>query len=90
MHCPNLILVKPEDWLENAEPLVPDSESRKPDDWDDEMDGEWEPKKVPNPECEGIWFTHKITLIFIYLNLIKVDLVAARGSVQQRRIHFTR
>ena len=51
--CHSLYLVKPEDWLESVEALVPDSEARKPDDWDDEMDGEWEPKKVPNPECEG-------------------------------------
>ena len=44
---------KPEDWLEGEEPLIPDINAEKPQDWDDEMDGEWEPRKVANPNCEG-------------------------------------
>lgn len=27
----------------------------KPDDWDDEMDGEWEPPMIDNPEYKGEW-----------------------------------
>merc|ERR1712048_793149 len=27
----------------------------KPDDWDDEMDGEWEPPQIDNPEYKGEW-----------------------------------
>lgn len=29
---------------------IPDPDAKKPDDWDDEMDGEWEPPMVTNPE----------------------------------------
>lgn len=41
------------------------TEAEKPDDWDDEEDGEWEPPKVPNPKCTegpgcGDWKRPKI------------------------------
>uniref|UniRef100_A0A3Q2YIW7 Calreticulin n=1 Tax=Hippocampus comes TaxID=109280 RepID=A0A3Q2YIW7_HIPCM len=39
---------KPEDW-DKAE-NIPDPDAKKPDDWDDEMDGEWEPPMITNPE----------------------------------------
>ena len=29
---------------------VPDPEAKKPEDWDDDMDGEWEPPMIPNPD----------------------------------------
>lgn len=29
---------------------IPDPDAKKPDDWDEEMDGEWEPPMVANPE----------------------------------------
>lgn len=29
---------------------IPDPDAKKPDDWDDEMDGEWEPPMVTNPD----------------------------------------
>uniref|UniRef100_A0A915CUZ8 Calnexin n=1 Tax=Ditylenchus dipsaci TaxID=166011 RepID=A0A915CUZ8_9BILA len=45
---------KPSDWLEDEEALIPDPQAVKPEDWDDEMDSEWEPKKITNPKCEGI------------------------------------
>merc|ERR1712154_217681 len=32
---------------------IPDPEAKKPDDWDDEMDGEWEPPMIDNPEYKG-------------------------------------
>merc|ERR1712113_627705 len=41
---------KPEDWVE--EKRIVDSDAKKPDDWDDEEDGEWEAKKIANPEYE--------------------------------------
>merc|ERR1712045_674946 len=27
----------------------------KPEDWDDEMDGEWKPRQIDNPEYKGKW-----------------------------------
>lgn len=29
---------------------IPDPDAKKPDDWDDEMDGEWEPPMITNPD----------------------------------------
>lgn len=29
---------------------IPDPDAKKPDDWDEDMDGEWEPPMIPNPE----------------------------------------
>merc|ERR1712088_648663 len=40
--------VKPEDW-DKAEHIA-DPDATKPEDWDDEMDGEWEPPEIDNPE----------------------------------------
>merc|ERR1712059_95664 len=40
--------VKPEDW-EKPEHIA-DPDATKPEDWDDEMDGEWEPPVIDNPE----------------------------------------
>lgn len=42
------------------------AEATKPDDWDDEEDGEWEPPKVSNPRCTegpgcGEWKRPKIS-----------------------------
>ncbi|TSN76567.1 Calreticulin [Bagarius yarrelli] len=34
---------------------IPDPDAKKPDDWDEEMDGEWEPPMVTNPEYKGEW-----------------------------------
>jgi len=44
---------KPEDW-EKPEHIA-DPEAKKPDDWDDEMDGEWEPPMIDNPDYKGEW-----------------------------------
>ncbi|XP_073811933.1 calreticulin-like isoform X1 [Musca autumnalis] len=44
---------KPEDW--DKPQLIPDPDATKPEDWDDEMDGEWEPPMVDNPEYKGEW-----------------------------------
>ncbi|XP_048458190.1 calreticulin-like isoform X2 [Rhincodon typus] len=40
--------VKPKNW-DNPE-TIPDPNAKKPTDWDDEMDGEWEPPMIQNPE----------------------------------------
>ena len=39
---------KPEDW-EKPEHIA-DPDATKPEDWDDEMDGEWEPPMIDNPD----------------------------------------
>jgi calreticulin len=44
---------KPEDW--DKPKTIPDANAKKPDDWDDEMDGEWEPPQIDNPEYKGEW-----------------------------------
>jgi len=44
---------KPEDW-EKPEHIA-DPDATKPEDWDDEMDGEWEPAMIDNPEYKGEW-----------------------------------
>lgn len=44
---------KPDDW-DKAEHIA-DPDAKKPDDWDDEMDGEWEPPMIDNPEYKGEW-----------------------------------
>ncbi|PIC27573.1 hypothetical protein B9Z55_019786 [Caenorhabditis nigoni] len=45
--------VKPEDWEKPEH--IPDPDAKKPEDWDDEMDGEWEPPMIDNPEYKGEW-----------------------------------
>lgn len=46
---------KPEDW--DKPEHIPDPDAKKPDDWDDEMDGEWEPPMIDNPEYKVIYFS---------------------------------
>merc|ERR1711936_1008037 len=43
------------DWDFLAPKKTPDPEAKKPDDWDDEMDGEWEPPMIDNPDYKGEW-----------------------------------
>lgn len=43
-----LFLFSLQDW--DKPENIPDPDAKKPDDWDDEMDGEWEPPMVTNPE----------------------------------------
>lgn len=45
---------KPEGWDE-IPATIPDPDAKKPDDWDDELDGEWEPPTIPNPDYKGEW-----------------------------------
>merc|ERR1711892_158317 len=44
---------KPEDW-EKPEHIA-DPDATKPEDWDDEMDGEWKPRQIDNPDYKGAW-----------------------------------
>jgi calreticulin len=46
---------KPEDW--DKPEHIPDPDAKKPDDWDDEMDGEWEPPMIDNPEYKVVLFS---------------------------------
>merc|ERR1712225_149406 len=39
---------------------IVDSEAKKPDDWDDEEDGEWIAKRISNPAYKGFWEAKKI------------------------------
>jgi len=45
--------LKPEDWDQPEH--ISDPDARKPDDWDEEMDGEWEPPMIDNPDYKGDW-----------------------------------
>ena len=49
---------KPEDWEKPEH--IPDPDAKKPDDWDDEMDGEWEPPMIDNPDYKGEWKPRQI------------------------------
>lgn len=67
---------KPLDWVEDAEIDDPedakpenyddtpaeivDPEAFKPIEWDDELDGEWEPPMIPNPDYYGPWVPKRI------------------------------
>ena len=44
---------KPEDW--DKPQHIPDPDAKKPEDWDDDIDGEWEPPMVDNPDYKGEW-----------------------------------
>jgi len=51
--------VKPEGWDDIAE-YIADPEAEIPEDWDEDMDGEWEPPMVNNPEYKGEWKAKQI------------------------------
>lgn len=34
---------------------IADKDAKQPEDWDEEMDGEWEPPMIDNPEYKGEW-----------------------------------
>jgi calreticulin len=66
---------KPADWVdvkeiddpEDTKPAdhdkpehIADPDAKKPEDWDEEMDGEWEPPMIANPEYKGVWKARKI------------------------------
>jgi len=49
---------KPADWEKPEH--IPDPDAAKPEDWDDDMDGEWEPAMIDNPEYKGEWKPRQI------------------------------
>merc|ERR1719231_1300476 len=40
---------------------IPDPDATKPEDWDYEDDGEWEPPLIDNPEFKGEWVAPKVS-----------------------------
>jgi len=50
---------KPADY-DHTPAEIADPEAKKPDDWDEELDGKWEAPKVPNPEYKGPWRAKRI------------------------------
>merc|ERR1712086_206681 len=50
---------KPEDWSDDS--MIDDPEDKKPDDWDDEEDGEWEPPMKDNADFKGEWFVKRVS-----------------------------
>jgi len=52
--------IKPEDY-DSVPAEIPDPKAAKPEDWDSELDGEWEPNTIPNPEYQGEWKPKKIS-----------------------------
>ena len=51
--------VKPEGYDDILEQIV-DPDAEQPEDWDEELDGEWEAPVIPNPEFNGPWRANKI------------------------------
>merc|ERR1712146_16658 len=67
---------KPEDWVDeemmddpgdkkpdgydDIPAKIADPKATKPDDWDDESDGEWEAPQIDNPEYKGVWKAKRI------------------------------
>merc|ERR1712244_52697 len=49
---------KPADWVDDEE--MDDPDATKPDDWDDEEDGEWQAPQIDNPEYKGEWKPDRI------------------------------
>lgn len=43
---------KPEGY-DNIPEFIVDQDATKPDDWDEEEDGEWEAPKIKNPDYKG-------------------------------------
>merc|ERR1712146_666635 len=43
------------------EKRIVDADAKKPDDWDDEEDGEWEAPMKDNPEFKGEWIAKRIS-----------------------------
>merc|ERR1712056_160582 len=50
-----------EDWEMLKPKEIPDPEDKKPEDWDDEEDGEWEAPMIDNPEYKGEWSVKRIS-----------------------------
>jgi len=51
--------IKPEGYDDIPKQVV-DKDAKKPEDWDDEADGDWEAPTIDNPEYKGPWKAKKI------------------------------
>jgi calreticulin len=51
---------KPEGWDDIPAHILDPEATTKPEDWDDELDGEWEAPRIPNPEFKGEWKAKQI------------------------------
>lgn len=45
--------MKPASWDESAPSMIADPSAVKPEDWEDEEDGEWEAPLIENPACSA-------------------------------------
>merc|ERR1712037_1014260 len=43
------------------EKRIIDAKASRPDDWDDEEDGEWEAPMIDNPDFKGEWYVKRIS-----------------------------
>merc|ERR1712125_131805 len=50
-----------EDWELLKPKEIPDPADKKPEDWDDEEDGEWEAPMIDNPDYKGEWSVKRIS-----------------------------
>merc|ERR1711861_32484 len=53
-------VLKPKQINDPDDKSIVDEEAKKPDDWDDEEDGEWEAPMKDNPDYKGVWEAKKI------------------------------
>jgi len=51
---PDPAAAKPEGW-DDIPQQIKDKDAKRPDDWDSELDGEWEAPLIDNPEYKGEW-----------------------------------
>jgi len=51
---PDPSAVKPESW-DDIPQQIKDKDAKRPDDWDTQLDGEWEPPMTDNPLYKGEW-----------------------------------
>jgi hypothetical protein len=78
---------KPEGW-DDIPPEIRDPNAKKPDDWDDELDGEWEPPMIPNPDYKGPWKVMLDSLSCTSCSLVCVRVcvcVVGRVAYKQKR-----
>ncbi len=47
-----------QDW--DKPEYIPDPDATQPEDWDEDMDGEWEPPMIPNPDYNGTPATNSV------------------------------
>jgi hypothetical protein len=75
----------PDGWLVDEPEYVADETSEKPGDWDEEMDGKWEPAKIS--EFARSWLSDVLSQKIPNVNLHPA---AACGQRRQLRIRRTR